>query len=204
MMEAAEHAATSQARVNHTRGAAAAHMLSGDRSATMEALGAAAQFADSEDLGGAAGFSHLQMAVVAAMMGRDREIGAHLTRAGELGPQNAGFHGMSALAHGAAGHVDAARASAAELDDANAFWQGVGHAAVALALVDQNDLDGAMEELSAVQAGDPLGNAVRALALDKMGRDAEADAARSEVMNLRQFALANPFHGFAKFLASDD
>jgi tetratricopeptide (TPR) repeat protein len=201
MLEAADHAGTPQARVNHLRGAASAYTLGGNRSKAMETLASAAAFAEGEDLGGNAGFVHLQMAVTAPLLGRDGEIGAHLSRAGELGPQNPAFYGMSALAHGAAGHVDAARASASQIPESNANWTSAGHAAVALALVEQGDLDGALEELSSARAGDPLADAVRGLCLDKMGRDAEAGAGLADVSNVRQFALANPLQVFAKYLA---
>lgn len=203
MLAAAEHASTPQARVNHMRGAAAAYMLDGNRRQAMETLSSATQVAEGADLGNAAGFAHLQMAVTAALMGRDGEIAAHIDRAGELGPQNPGFHGMSALAHGAAGHVDAARAAAANVPEGNAFWSGVGQTAVALALAEQGDTDGAMEALSAAPSN-PLAAAVRGMCLDEMGRDAEAAASFADVTNLRQFALANPIHGFAKYLAANN
>ncbi len=204
MLAAAEQAPTPQARVNHMRGAAAAYMLDGDRSQAMATLSSAAQVAEGEDLGGPASFSHLQMAVTAALMGRDGEIGAHLGRAGELGPQNPTFHGMSALAHGAAGHVDAAREAAGNIPEADAFWTSVGQTAIALALVEQGDTDGALEALASTQPADPLANAVRGMCLDKMGRDAEAAAEFADVINLRQFGLANPFMGFAKYLAANN
>jgi tetratricopeptide (TPR) repeat protein len=197
----AEHAATPAGRVNHMRGVAAAHMLAGDRTEAMQALASAAEFAEAEDLSGAAVFAHLQMAVTAALMGRERDIESHLARAEELGDRNPTFYGMEAVAYAAAGQGEAAREAASQIPAGNAFWSSIGRAAKAMALVEEGDLDGAMNELAMANAVNPMTQAVMGICLDEMGREAEAAAKKADVLYLRQFGLANPFAVFAKSIA---
>jgi tetratricopeptide (TPR) repeat protein len=198
----AEHAATPGARINYMRGVAAAHMLAGDRSEAMAALASAAEFAEAEELSGAAAFAHLQMAVTAALMGRGRDVESHLARADEFGDRNPNFYGMAAMAHAAAGQGEAAREAASQIPSGNAFWSSIGHAAKAMALVEERDLDGAMNELAMADAANPMTQAVMSICLDEMGREAEAAAKRADVLNLRQFGLANPFPAFAKRMSA--
>ncbi|HSM06410.1 MAG TPA: tetratricopeptide repeat protein [Longimicrobiales bacterium] len=201
-MEAAAEITESPAtRVNDLRGAASAYMLGGDRSAAMEALAAAAEAATDD---GAAGFAHLQMALTAGMMGRGGDVAGHLAQAATLGGgDNPGFHGMSAMAHAAAGHGDEAREAASHIPEGNAFWTDVGRSARALSLVEDGDPQGAMEVLRDADGTNPMVQAVMAEALDELDRDPEAEALRSDVLNLRTFNLANPFIAASRYLAMD-
>jgi tetratricopeptide (TPR) repeat protein len=201
MEAAAEITASPATRVNDLRGAASAYMLDGDRSAAMEALAAAAEAAPND---GGAAFAHLQMALTAGMMDRGDDVEGHLAQAATLGGgDNPGFHGMSAMAHAAAGHADEAREAAGRIPDDNAFWTDVGRSARALSMVEDGDPQGAMDALRDADGTNPMVQAVMAEALDELGREAEAEALRSDVLNQRIFNLANPFIGAARYLAGE-
>lgn len=202
MEMAAEIARAPNTRVNYLRGAASAYMLDGDRTAAMNALAEAAAAAPNDNL---AGFVHLQMALTAGMMGRGGEVADHLTRAGELtGGADATHHGMSAMAHAAAGHGDQAMEAVGHLTDADPFWHTVGQTARAMALLDDGDAEGAMEALRSVDPTNPMVRAVMADALADLDREVEAEALRADVLGQRWFALTAPLIGPARYLVRDD
>jgi predicted Zn-dependent protease len=202
MEMAAEIARAPNIRVNHLRGAAAAYMLDGDRTAAMNALAEAVEAAPNDN---SAGFVHLQMALTAGMMGRGGDVADHLTQAGELtGGDDDTHYGLSALAHAAAGHGDQAMEAAGHLTDADPFWHAVGQTARAMVLLEDGDAQGAMEELRSVDPTNPMVRAVMADALDDLDREVEAEALRADVLGQRWFALANPFIGAARYVARDD
>lgn len=202
MEMAAEIALAPNTRVNHLRGAASAYMLDGDRTAAMDALAEAAEAAPNDNT---AGFVHLQMALTAGMMGRGGDVADHLTRAGELtGGDDDTHHGVSAMAHAAAGHRDQAMEAAGHLTDADPFWHAIGQTARAMILLEDGDAQSAMDELRSADPTNPMVRAVMADALDDLDREAEAEALRADVLGQRWFALANPFIVAARYLALDD
>lgn len=199
MTRAAHLSPTAAARVNNLRGAASALMLDGDRAATMRTLASALEAADNDDT---RAFVHLQMAVTAAMMGRRGDVQGHLDQAEALGGGTPANLVMASVAHAAAGQGNAAREAAARISDANPFWQSIGHAALGLARLREGDANAAMSEISRADPSDLFVQAVMAMCLDELGRDAEANAKRADVLNARLFGLANPFIGFARRLAA--
>lgn len=203
MARAAEHAETPASRINSLRGEAAVHTLAGDRTRAMEALATAAERAEADGLNGAAAVVHFQMAMTAGLLGREREIEAHVTRGNELAGSPTPLHrAMAAVAFAVGDQRAAAREAAGQIGGDNAAAASAGHAAIALVLVREGSHDEAMTELAMANTADPLARAVMAIGLDAMGRKAEAAAKRADVVGLRQFALANTFTMVAKSLAA--
>ena len=199
-MERAAEMSAGVAQANFLRGAANAYMLGGDRSEAMDALTAAAEAAPND---GARQVAYLQMALTAGLMGEGGDVQVHLDQAAGLGDDTPLFHGMSALAHAAAGHNDEADAAAGAMGDVNAFWASMGEVAKGLALVNDGDAAAAMNALSGADVTDPMVQAVMTLALDDLDRDAEAEALRSNVLNRRMLNLTNPFVGASRYLVGE-
>lgn len=194
--------------INYTRAVGHSFLMDGMVKEGMAQLAAAARAAQAQKRAGVAAQIHRDMAVAEALLGRggSSAIAAHLAAAAASGAPDATPQLLAtAVAHGTAGDVAAARRAAEQLATRAATDSQLvtaARTASAVILLREKKAREAIKELSTARPDDALVRALLAEAYRMSGNVADARAIRSRVVDNPQFNLVNSYQTTARIRAA--
>jgi len=204
--QAITRAPAPQTRVNYTRALAHSFLMDGMLKEAMEQLAVAAREAQANDRKNLAAQTHREMAVADALLGQGSTIASHLATAAEIGGVDVPQQLIAtAVAHGTAGDIAAARQAAEKLAtvaQSDSQYVTASRTANAIILLRENKPKEALNQLSGAKADDALVRALLAECYRATGNTADGRTLRSQVINDPQFDLIDAYATIARVRAA--